>query len=197
MQQVGIEHEDVARGACELHGPGLVVDGGRRVARRRAMTAGDETRCAVAGTEVVEKGQRDRRIAGALRGQVAVQTLSTASRQRFAALDLREEEAFADQRADRGQQWRQPADGLHVRIEIQHRMAPVRAARHQPLFRRFRARIERVAKIVQPFRRDRATEQGIAVPMESIAVDHGAIGLVHSLSVLTGWIFTRVTIRER
>src|SRR5260221_13346848 len=52
-------------------------------------------------------------------------------------------------------------------------MAPAHATRRRPLVRRFHARIERGTQVIQPFGRDRSTEQGIAVPMELFAVNHG------------------------
>ena len=178
MQQIGVEDQDVACGACELRALGLFVEVERGCAGRGAMTAGDEARCAVVGAVVVEKSQHIHRIAGPLRRQVAMQALMAASHQGFAPLHLRKKEAFADQCAHHVQQPRQPADGLHLRIEVQHRVAPVRAARYGPLFRRRHARIERVAKVAQPFGWNRATQQGIAVLMQAIAVDHGGMGSV-------------------
>lgn len=53
---------------------------------------------------VVEVYQRVNGVAGELRGQVAVQLLVAAIGERFATLDLREEEALADQLAHHGQQ---------------------------------------------------------------------------------------------
>jgi hypothetical protein len=98
-----------------------------------------------------------------------------AARQGLAALHLREEEPFVDQLADHGQHLRQAADGLHLRIEVQQRMAPVRPTRYGPSVRRFHARIERVAKIIQPIGRDRSAEQGVSVSMELLAVNHGSL----------------------
>jgi hypothetical protein len=57
-------------------------------------------------------------------------------------------------------------------------MAPVRSALCGPLIRRCHACIERAAKIVQPFCRDRSMEQGITVSMKLVAVDHGVIDSV-------------------
>jgi hypothetical protein len=108
-----------------------------------------------------------------LRRQVAVQALMAASRQGLAAFHLGEKEPLADQRTGHGQQLRQPADSLYIRIEIQQRMAPVRSARYGPLLGWRHARIERIAKRAQPFCRDRSMEQGITVSMELGVVDHG------------------------
>ena len=100
-------------------------------------------------------------------GQMLLGGLRFTDFDRLAAFDLREEEALADQRAGHRQHGGQPAHGLHRRVEVEHRMAPVRAARHGPAVRRHHARIERGVQRGHPVGGDRLSQQGIAVPLQS------------------------------
>jgi len=81
---------------------------------------------------VIEVGQRDGGIAGTLCRQVAVRLLVAAIGKRFAAFNLREEEAFADQFANHRQQWWQSTHSLNSRVSVQQRMAPIHATGNGP-----------------------------------------------------------------
>jgi hypothetical protein len=96
------------------------------------MTAGDQTRCAVVGAIVVEKGQSVHRIAGPLCRQVAVQALITTACQRLPALHLCEKKRSpinAPATASNGGN-RQTACTFKLRSNIEWRQSAPRCAGH-------------------------------------------------------------------
>ena len=71
VHQVGVEDQDVAGSARDLHRPRLVVAVGRGLTRCRTVAARNDARRAVAGTVVVKIGDGDDRITGPASRQVA------------------------------------------------------------------------------------------------------------------------------
>lgn len=182
VNQVGIEHQDVARGSFELNGTGLVAGVKGRVARRRPMGPGHDAGRPVLRTIVIEVRDGIHSVAGPIRRHVPMQLLIPSAGQRLAAFYLGQEESLTDQFPHGGQNHRQAADGLDPGVEIEKGVSPVRAPRHGPLIRRPDAGIERCAQIIEPFGRYGPPEECVPVSVEFFPVDHDRLETVESMA---------------